>query len=211
MGSRRRPGITRWARRARLVLVATFVARATPAQITSIAAQAPTLSAVAAWRVQAPHTTMAAMANSISVLVASGGAQTIPGLVDDAVNDFPAPVRVTTEWQVTSLVSFVDLIGYFANPQAALSSGAADIPAAAVEGRMSSGRVNTFTPFTQGTVGGFGIAGGTLHLFRVLIVAPINGTRQRTDDLSLRLNLRGRAALPPGSYQGTLTLRATAY
>lgn len=76
---------------------------------------------------------------------------------------------------------------------------------------MSTGRVPSFTPFAQQPVFGSGTAGGTLHLVRQAIVLGINSSSQRTDQLDLRLNLQGAPTLAPGTYRGTLTLRAIAY
>jgi hypothetical protein len=179
------------------------------AQVANVATTAPTLSAVAAWNVRAD--TVGTTANSISILINSGGVQTLPSLVDNRINLFPSPVSITTQWQITSIVSLVDLVGYFSAPAAALSTGTADIPSSRVEGRMTTGRVPSFTAFTQQPVSGNGTPGGTLLLFRQVIITPINGVGQRTDNLDLRLDLRGIPLLPSGTYRGTLTLRAVAY
>ncbi len=181
------------------------------AQVTSVGSTVPTLSAVAAWNIRT-DSGVTVQANSVTLLVTSGGNQSIAGLVDGQVNAFPAPVRLNTQWTVTSsLVSAVDLIGYFSVPASALTSGTTNLGSSLVEGRMTTGRATSWTAFTQGPVGGQGVAGGTLHLFRQLIISPINGVGQRNDQLDLRLNLSGQPVLPPGMYAGTLTLRATAY
>ncbi|MBL8958796.1 MAG: hypothetical protein JNJ98_03005 [Gemmatimonadetes bacterium] len=179
-------------------------------QVGVVGSSIPTLSAVAAWNVRA-DSGVSAQANSITLLVTSGATQSIGGLVDGAINAFPSPVRLSTQWSVTSLITTVDLIGYFAAPASALTNGSTNLGSSLLEGRMTTGRVPTFTPFTQGPVGGQGVAGGTLHLFRQLIISPFNGVGQRTDQLDLQLNLQGQPVLPPGTYQGTLTLRATVY
>lgn len=181
------------------------------AQVTSIAASAPTLSAVAAWSVHADSSSVGTQANSLTLLINSGAVQNIPSLSDNRINTFPSPVSLTTQWQLSSIVTLVDLVGYFSAPTAALSTGSANIASSRVEGRMLSGRVRNFTAFTQGPVGGSGVPGGTLHLFRQIIIAPLNGTSQRTDNLDLRLDLRGHPPLASGIYRGTLTLRAIAY
>ncbi|MBK8247229.1 MAG: hypothetical protein IPK85_07540 [Gemmatimonadetes bacterium] len=180
------------------------------AQVSAVGTSIPTLSAVAAWNVRA-DSGVSAQANSITLLITSGATQSIGGLVDGAINTFASPVRLSTQWSVTSLITSVDLVGYFAAPASALSNGSTNLGSSLVEGRMTTGRVSTFTPFTQGPVGGQGVAGGTLHLFRQLIIAPFNGVGQRNDQLDLRLNLQGQPVLPTGTYQGTLTLRATVY
>lgn len=186
------------------------LARPAVAQVASIAASAPTLSSVAVWNVQA-DSTVGIAANSLTLLINSGSVQTIPSLLDNRINAFPLPVSITTQWQLSSLVTLVDLVGYFASPTTALANGAASIPSSRVEGRMVTGRVPAFTAFTQAPVGGLGTPGGTLHLFRQVIILPINGQGQRTDLLDLRLDLQGFPSLQPGTYRGTLTLRAISY
>jgi len=179
------------------------------AQVGSVAATAPILSPVAVWsahRDAAPG----ALANSLTVLINSGASQTLASLVNNRINIFPTPVSITTQWQFSSIVTRVDLVGYFANPAAALSNGANRLGAGRMEGRMTSGSVPTFTPFTQQPVAGVGSPGGTLHLFSQPI-APAGRQGSRTDQLELQLDLRGLPKLPAGTYRGTLTLRAVAY
>ena len=190
------------------VLASIGGANAVSGQVSAIGATVPTLSAVASWNVRA-DSGVSAQANTITLLVTSGGTQSITGLVDGAVNAFPAPVRVNTQWSTTQFIGTVDLVGYFTAPVAALSNGTTNLGSGLIEGRMTSGRVGAFTPFTQGPVAGQGVAGGTLHLFRQFVLFPFNHNGQRTDDLDLRLNLQGQPALPPGTYSGTLTLRAS--
>ena len=180
------------------------------AQVTSVAASIPTWSSVAAWSVRADSTPGLA-ANSLTLLNGSGAIQNMPSLVDNKINTFPVPVSITTQWQLSSIVSLIDMVGYFAAPSAALSNGSSNVPSTRVEGRMVSGRVPSYTPFNQQPVFGSGTPGGTLHLYRQRIIFPINGQGQRTDVLNLRLNLEGAPSLPPGTYRGTLTLRAVSY
>lgn len=180
------------------------------AQIGSVAAAAPVLSPVAVWnahRDAAPS----APANSLSVLINSGANQTIPNLVNNRMNAFPTPVSITTQWQVSSVFTRVELVGYFPNPAAALSNGPSRLESFRMEGRMPSGNVPTFKAFTEQPVGGVGTSGGSLHLFSQPISAPAGGQGSRTDNLELQLDLRGLPKLPSGTYRGTLTLRAVAY
>lgn len=180
------------------------------AQVSSVAAAAPVLSPVAVWsahRGAAPG----ALANSLTILINSGANQTIPSLVSNRINVFPTPVSITTQWQLSSIVTRMDLVGYFANPEAALSSGANRLGSGRMEGRMLSGNVPSFTAFTQHPVAGVGTPGGTLHLFSQSLAAPSGGQGSRTDNLELQLDLRGLPKLPAGIYRGTLTLRAVAY
>ncbi len=186
-------------------------ARTATAQVGSLATSVPTLSSVAAWNMRADSTTVGVTANSLTVLINSGAVQSMPSLVDNRINVFPSPVSITTEWELTSIVTLVDLIGYFTAPASALSTGTANIASSRVLGRMMSGRVRSFTAFTQQPVAGNGTPGGTLHLFRQFIIAPINGQARRTDNLELQLDLRGQPNLASGVYRGTLNLRAVAY
>lgn len=182
-----------------------------PAQVESIATVAPVLSPVGIWRTAASEPGVAAMANTLTLRINSGAAQVIPALTDNRINTFPSAVNITTEWQVASTVSVVDLVGYFSNPMAALSGPAYDIPTGRVNGRMLTGSATSFASFTGGAIAGAGTSGATLHLFRQSIITPVNGVGQRTDDLELELDLRGLPNLPSGTYRGTLTLRAVAY
>lgn len=187
-----------------------LLAASAGAQVTSIAASIPTLSSVAAWSVRT-DTAPGVAANSLTLLIGSGAVQNIPSLVDNRINTFPVPVSVTTQWQLSSIVTRIDLVGYFSAPTAAISNGSYNIPSSRLEGQMVTGRVPTYTPFTQQPVLGSGTPGGTLHLYRQIIILPANAQGQRTDVLTLRLNLQGLPKLPAGTYRGTLTLRAVSY
>lgn len=200
------------ARAALAALCALLPAFALGAQVSTIAATPPTLSPVGIW--QATTNAAAgpsAAANTLSIRINSGATQHLPTLTDNAINRFPSPVNVTTQWDLATLISAVDLVGYFASPTAALSATGSDIPSSRVQGRMLSGRVSSFASFSGAAVSAVGTPGATLHLFRQLIIAPINGVGQRTDNLDLQLDLRGMPNLPAGTYRGTLTLRAIAY
>lgn len=188
----------------------TLVARPATAQMTSLATSAPVLSGVAAWNVSAMDTSRVGT-NWLSIMVTAGAVQHLATLQENKVNAFPSPVSITTQWNLTSLVSVIDVVGYFASPSAALVNGTSVIPSSRLEGRMGSGRVPSFTPFSQQPVFGSGTAGGTLHLVRQAVVRGLNSAARRTDQLDLRLNLQGAATLAPGTYRGTLTLRAIAY
>lgn len=180
------------------------------AQVGSAASSTPVLSAVSSWNLP-PANGPSALANSLTIVINAGAVQTISSLTDNLINTFPTPVSVTTQWQLSALISLVDLVGYFAVPSTALSTGTDHIASSRIEGRMTTGRATAFTPFTQAPVAGLGTPGGSLHLFRQLVIGPFNGVGQRTDNLDLRLDLRGLPSLAAGTYRGTLTLRAVAY
>lgn len=181
------------------------------AQVESIATATPMLSPVGLWRSAADEAGPGALAPSLSLRINSGASQFLAAITDNALNPFPSPVSITTQWELTNIVSRIDLVGYFSSPTAALSAVGSAIPSSRVEGRMPTGRPTSYRPFADAAVAGVGVPGASLHLFRQWIIAPFNGIGQRTDQLFLQLDLRGVPQLAPGTYTGTLTLRAIAY
>lgn len=151
----------------------------------------------------------------LTVTVQSGAVQTIPSLASNAVNPFPSPVQVFTQWDIRpNTGTALSLVAYFAVPAQALTTGTSNIPAGRVEARMVSGSVPAFTPITANGIGGVGTPGGSITLWTNNCFASSNAAacrrNNRTDQLDLRLNLTG-VTLPPGTYAGTLTLRAVLY
>ena len=121
-------------------------------------------------------------------------------------------VAVTTAWSVNLCVGActINLYGYFANANAALSGGSpvVNIPSSSVLGRVPTGTPTSFTPFTQ--TAPFGGAGASLLLFSqsfTLLTLP----GSRTDALSLEINLANQPQLPAGTYSGTLFVQAQAF
>jgi hypothetical protein len=157
---------------------------------------------------QARIISLAATAPSdLSVVVTSGAIQTLAGVTDNAVNNFPAPVVIQTTWSVKpGQTNSVNLIAYFSVPAQAMVGATTQIPSSRILGRMTTGLPAAFTPITQNAVGGFGTAGGTLRLYSVNITGT-NKTSGRTDNLDLQLNLVGFPTLPAGAYAGVLNLR----
>lgn len=151
----------------------------------------------------------ASKATAISVVVTAGASQSLPNLLDNAVNTFPSTVSITTSWDLHPSVGTLSLVAYFTTPTQALANGTDVIPAAWMRGRVATGAPTTFTAFTQGAVNGVGSAGGSLQLFQFSIVGN-NRTGSRSDALELQLDLTGRAPLTPGTYAGTLNIRAVA-
>ena len=147
---------------------------------------------------------------SLTVAVNSGGTQSIAALTDNAVNNFPSAVNITTSWDINPSAASVTLVGYFSTAASALSNGSFDIASSLVKGRVTTaGAPNTpasFTAFTQGAVGGVGTASESLTLFSEMITG-VNKKSDRTIDLELQLDLTGQT-LTPGTYTGTLNLRA---
>jgi hypothetical protein len=172
------------------------------------------LSAILAFRAQELSaqarviSLVATAPGALGLTVQSGAVQTITGVVDNSINNFPSPVVIQTSWNVNpGQTNTVNLIAYFSVPAQALVGGSIQIPSSRVLGRMSTGLPTVFTPLTQNAVGGIGSVGGSLRLFSL----NINGTNKddsRTDNLDLQLNLVGFPTLPAGSYTGVLNLRA---
>ena len=172
------------------------------------------LSAVFAFRArelsaQAQIISLAATAPStLAVTVTSGALQTIAGVTDNAVNSFPAPVVIQTDWNVNpGQTNTVDLIAYFSIPAQALVGATTQIPSSRVLGRVLTGTPTTFTAITQNGIGGVGTAGGSLPLF-ALTITGANKIDSRTDNLDLQLDLVGFPTLPAGAFVGVLNLRA---
>jgi hypothetical protein len=156
-------------------------------------------------------TLASARINSLSVTIAAGSVQSIPSLTDNAVNDFPTPVTIQTQWDVNpGQVNSISLVAYFTTPSQALAGGTVQIPSSRVLGRMTTGLPTTYTPFTQAALAGVGTAGGSLVLFSDNIIGTNKGILTRTDNLSLQLDLAGFPDLPVGTYSGTLNIRAVA-
>jgi hypothetical protein len=165
-------------------------------------AQAGTVSAARVIALVATKT------SQLSVTVTSGAVQSIASLTDNAVNNFPTPVVITTGWDVNpGQTNTVNLMAYFTTPAQALSGGSTQIPSSRVLGRMTTGLPVAFTAITQNAVGGVGTAGGSLRLFAQNITGA-NKKTSRTDNLDLEINLVGFPTLAPGTYSGTLNLRA---
>lgn len=151
---------------------------------------------------------VATKTSQLSVTVTSGAVQSLPSLTDNAVNTFPTPVVIATAWDVNpGQTNTVSLMAYFTAPAQALSGGSTQIPSSRVLGRMTTGLPVTFTAITQNAVSGVGTAGGSLRLFAQAITG-INKKASRTDNLDLQINLVGFPTLAPGTYSGTLNLRA---
>jgi hypothetical protein len=151
----------------------------------------------------------AAKGSTLTVAIQSGGVQVIPAVADNAVNDFPAPVVIKTDWDVNpGQTNNVNLVAYFTLPAQALVGGATQIPSSRMLGRMTTGLPATFTAFTQNGIGGVGTAGGSLRLFSFNITGGANKTGSRTDNLDLRLDLVGFPTLAAGAYTGVLNIRA---
>ena len=152
----------------------------------------------------------AVKATSLTVAVNSGGTQSIASITDNATNNFPSAVNITTAWDINPTAASVTLVGYFSSAAAALSNGSFNIATTQVKGRVpTAGAPNapaSFTAFTQNAVGSVGTASGSLTLFSETITGA-NKKSTRTIDLELQLDLTGQTTTP-GTYTGTLNLRA---
>ena len=112
--------------------------RALPAVVTALtivtakaSAQSGLLSNTAA------VTLNATKSPSLTVTVNSGGTQTISSITDNATNDFPSSVNITTAWDVNPSAASVSLVGYFSTPTAALTNGTFNIPSSSVKGKVT--------------------------------------------------------------------------
>jgi hypothetical protein len=170
--------------------------------VTELAAQVGTISAARVVNLSATKP------GQLTVSVTSGFVQSIAAVADNAVNTFSGPSTILTQWNVNpGQTNTVNLIAYFSLPAQALTGGTVQIPSSRVLGRMTTGLPVAFTPITQNPVGTVGTAGGSLRLFSLNITGA-NKNSSRTDNLDLQLNLVGFPTLPPGSYTGTLNIRA---
>ena len=143
---------------------------------------------------------------TLTVGVLSGMVQNLPNVADNALNNWPTPVVIITQWNVNpGQTNTVNLMAYFTTPAQALV-GAVPIPSSRLRGRMATGLPVAFTAFTQNAVGGIGTVGGSLRLFSQNITG-VNKNSSRTDNLNLQLDLTGMT-LAPGTYTGTLNIRA---
>jgi hypothetical protein len=157
---------------------------------------------------QAQIISLAATAPSaLSLVVTSGAVQTIAGVTDNAVNNFPSPVVVQSTWSVNpGQTNTMNLVAYFTVPAQAMVGPSTQIPSSRLLGRMATGLPTTYTPISQNGVGGIGTAGGSLLLYSINISGS-NKNSTRTDNLDLQLNLVGFPTLPAGAYAGVLNLR----
>jgi hypothetical protein len=183
-----------------------LVAIASSALVSGVAKpQAKVLSTVSSL-----PTAAAALADAISVSIGSGAIQSLSNVTDNAQNTFPSTISITMTWDLHPSTGSVEVLGYFSNPASAMTSGPVSIPSSWIRGRvLTAGVTNaptTYTAFTQNGVGGVGAAGGSLLLFSQPVLG-YSKTGARTVDLQLQLDLTGRV-LTPGSYSGTLNIRA---
>lgn len=132
-------------------------------------------------------------------------------LVSKGVATGSSAVEITTSWSGSFCIftCTINLYGYFANANAALSGGSpvVNIPTSEVLGQVTTGVPTTYTAFTQSNpIGG---AGASLQLVQQSFLL-LTGSGSRTDALSLEINLANQPQLPAGSYYGTLYIQAQA-
>jgi hypothetical protein len=150
--------------------------------------------------------------SSLSVNVVSGATQTLATFADNAITQFPTPVRITAAWSVGPSTNSVRLVAYFASATQALANGTNYLASSRVQGRVLTTPTTTWQPtnwraFTQNGNAGVGVNGATLRLMLQTINAS-NRQSSRTMDLDLRMNLVGQPVTTAGTYSGTITLRA---
>ena len=133
-------------------------------------------------------------------LTTSAASVTMPAIGANVQTNFPA-LTVTAAWNLTAGTT-IRLVGWFATPASALTSGGNNIASARVVGRTGAA---AYAPFTGGVSSTLGVAGGTLQLWSVN-AAPLNSTA--TTNLDLGLDYTGQPSPNAGTYTGTLNLRA---
>ena len=150
----------------------------------------------------------AAAPSTLTIAVQSGAVQIIANVADNAVNNFPSPVVILTDWNVNpGETNTVNLVAYFSIPAQAMVGGSTQIPSSRLLGRMTTGLPTTYTAFNQNGIGGVGTSGGSLALLSVTI-GGANKKANRTDNLDLQLDLAGFPPLVAGAYAGVLNIRA---
>lgn len=132
-------------------------------------------------------------------------------LTSGTTSNGSAAVPITTSWVLLPSRTSVKLYGFFASSTAALTDGYTtpdNIPSSDVLGQVTTGTPTSYTAFSQ-TASGFGAASASLLLFNQAISSSTpNFVGTRTDNLDLQIATP--AALPAGTYTGTLTLQAQA-
>jgi hypothetical protein len=113
-------------------------------------------------------------------------------------------VDVTTSWVIGAQNRTLTVYCYFANSAAALTGGGVNIPSSAFS---ISTNGTAFRPLIISEPFGGANAGR-----RIIADIPITGTNHRTDNVVFNIDLSTGTLpqLPPGTYTGTLTIRAQA-
>ena len=180
-------------------------------RIVSLSCLACTLPTAALAQITSSAATVSLNANLAEVLTVSATPSTVNfTLVQGAAAVGSSPVAIHTTWLLLPTRANLILDGYFSSATAALSDTNTTpdkIPTSAVLGQVPTGTPTTYTAFTQTAALGPTGAGLTL-LTLPLTLANIAGNR--TDNLSLEIDLTTLPLLPAGTYTGTLTLQAQA-
>jgi len=104
--------------------------RTLPVAVATIAIFAANASAQAGLTSNGAAVSLSAVkATSLTVAVNSGATQSLTSIADNATNDFPSAVNITTSWDINPSAASVTLVGYFSSASAALSNGSFNIPA----------------------------------------------------------------------------------
>ncbi len=116
-----------------------------------------------------------------------------------------SPLSIISSINFT-VVSSVSLFGYFSSTNALTTQAGDVLPSSVIFGQDLAGSPTSFTAFTQTTP--FGGNNG-LMIYRVGNLVSFN--QNRTDTLSLMIDLTSIPQVAAGSYQGTLVLEAQAF
>jgi hypothetical protein len=138
-------------------------------------------------------------------------ARTVPLLLtldpsDPSRNYTAIPLSIKWNLNVAESQGF-QVIGYFANPGAALQNQAAGVTVASsqVLGRMAAGEYRPFSDANE-----IGPAGGSLKLFEQSI-SPGNSRGKRSGMLEMRVAEEASQQLPGGLYEGMLYIEVRQY
>ena len=151
----------------------------------------------------------AAAASTLTVTVQSGAVQTIAGVTDNAINNFPTPVVIQTAWNVNpGQTNTVNLVAYFSIPAQAMTGGAVQIPVQP-DPRTDDDRASRCLYSHDAECHRRrGLGGRQPRLCFRSTSVDANKNASRTDNLDLRLDLVGFPTLPAGAYAGVLNIRA---
>jgi hypothetical protein len=111
-----------------------------------------------------------------------------------------SPITVTTSWIISLPPLTITLYAFTSSTTAALSDGAGhNIPTSKVSGSANGGAFSAFTGNSSFA------AGRSLTIFTQ---STLSVSGSRNDTLGLQIDTTS-LSLPPATYQGTLTIRAT--
>jgi hypothetical protein len=140
---------------------------------------------------QAQTLTVALSGNSVNFNLAAGRANN------------PGSTSITVTTTCACLLRNVDVYAYFSNGASALNDGLGDsIPSSSFEISANGGGFNALTNNTP-----FGGAGAGMQISNFFVIFPGFGS-PHNDVLNFNIDLSSQPLQAPGTYNGTLTIRA---